>query len=412
MVHAPAALAALLLAAALVPAPVLAQANRARAMLEALEAVVEREPGHVGAIYTAAKTAAAAGEAALALAWLERLPSAALGDELDPDDFPSLASMAAYREHAARFAAVAPPVGHADVRELECEGLLPEGTAWDPKRRRLLVSSGRERTAYAVDASGRCTRITPPGDRSLGAVLGMQVDAPGDSLWVASTAAPFMRDARADEAGSARLARIDLATGRVAATFPLPGKGMLNDLARTADGTIYVTESAGSTIYRLAPKAKELVAVLPPDQVESPNGIVALPSGDLLVADFHGLALVRDPAGARATVERLAVGDGLYLGGIDGLATDGRRIVAIQNLVGRGRVWLLRVDVAAKRVDATLLLRGHPDFRNPTTGAIVGDEFRFVADPNLQKPDGVKGVTPLPEGRRGHRLLTLKLPAP
>lgn len=413
MVHAPPALTLAGLVArgllALVAAcslPALAQSDRARTLLQGLEAVVAREPGHVGAIYTAAKVAASIGDAALAFAWLDRLAPDALGDELDPDDFPALLSNPAYRERAARFARAAPPVGRAHARELECRDLLPEGTAWDAKRGELLLSSGRERTVFALDARGRCRTVAPPGDAGLQAVLGMAADRAGDSLWVAATAAPFMREAKPGE-GGAMLARIDLARGRVAAIYRLEGDVLLNDLARASDGAIYATESRGGTIYRLAPGASALTRVLPAESLESPNGIVVLATGDLLVADFHGLARVRDPATAHASVERLA--SGVYLGGIDGLATDGRRIVAIQNLVGLGRVWLLDVDLARRSVGARLLLRGHPDFRNPTTGVLVGEEFRFLADPRLQAADPATGVAPLPEGRTGYRLLSVPL---
>ena len=85
-------------------------------------------------------------------------------------------------------------------------------------------------------------------------------------------------------------------------------------------------------------------------------------------------------------------------------------IVAIQNLVGRGRVWRLRVNAEAAHVDdLQLLLRQHPDLRNPTTGVVVGRRFLFVADPNLQV-FADNAVTPAPDGRRGHRILALPLP--
>lgn len=39
------------------------------------------------------------------------------------------------------------------------------------------------------------------------------------------------------------------------------------------------------------------------------------------------------------------------------------RVVAIQNLVGRSRIWLLSVDQQRGRISrALVLMRGHPDF--------------------------------------------------
>ncbi len=376
-------------------------------LLAALAQVVEKNPRHVGAIYVAARTAAGMGDDATTLRWLDRLAEVGMDDELDPDDFGAFASTPAYRERAARFAAKAPPIGRAQrTSELQCADLLPEGTAWDPKRRELLVSSGRRRTVVAVDAQGRCRDVVPQADAGLMAVLGMTVDPASDSLWVASTAAPFMIDRKPGDAGRALLSRIDLAKGRVVAMHALPGPGMLNDLARGADGSIYVTESQGGTIYRLAPGATSLARILLPDAFESPNGIIMLATGELLVADFDGLALVAAPGSDAPRVRRLSTPGDLYLGGIDGLARDGSRIVGIQNLVGRTRIWSLAIDLANDRVTrADVVMRGHPDLRNPTTGVIVGDRLLFIADTKLQAatPDGA--LTPLPTGRTGHRVL-------
>lgn len=399
------------------PAPAATPAaapNPQRQLLAALTALLKEKPRHVGAIYVAARTAAALGDEATAIEWLDRLAEVGMADELDPDDFGAFAKTAAYRERAARFAKGAPPIGRArKVVELQCAGLLPEGTAFDGKRNEVLISSGRRRTVVAVDTGGRCRDVVPAGDGGLLAVLGMQADPARDALWVASAAAPFMLDAKPTDAGRALLSRIDLAQGRVTASYPLPGPGLLNDLTRGRDGSIYVTESRGGAVYRLPPDGDALQALFPNDTFESPNGIVALPDGTLLVADFDGLALVIDPAGPAPRVVRLATPDDLYLGGIDGLAVTGGGVLAFQNLVGRTRVWALTIDARKARVtNATVLMRGHPDFLNPTTGVVVGDRLLFIADTKLQtaNPDG--SVSALPPGRTGYRMLEVSTRPP
>ncbi len=393
-------------------APSAPQADTQRQLLATLTALAQKQPRHVGALYVAARTAAALGEDAVAIEWLDRLEKVGMADELDPDDFGVFAQSPAFRERAARFAAAAPPIGRAiSTLETQCADLLPEGTAFDPRRDELLVSSGRRRTVVAISTSGRCRDVVPEGDGELKAVLGMTVDAATDSLWVASTAAPFMINAQQVESGRAALVRIDLAHGRVTASYALPGPGLLNDVARGRDGSTYVTESRGGTVYRLAPAGGVLKLLFPADTFESPNGIVVLPGGALLVADFDGLALVVDPAGVSPKVQRLTTPQGLYLGGIDGLALANGRVIGIQNLVGRSRVWALTIDVRQRRVaQAKVLMRGHPDFLNPTTGVVARGKFNFVADTRLQqsRPDGT--LSPLPAGRAGHRLLAIALP--
>jgi sugar lactone lactonase YvrE len=392
-------------------APVPAEPTPQQRLLARLSALVDKEPNHIGAMYTAAKVAAGINEPAQSFRWLDRLEQLGLGDQLEPTDFGALADSPAFRERAERFARAAPPVGTARVwAETRCGDLLPEGTAWDAKRNELLISSGRLRNVVAVSASGACRVVVPAGDARLLAVLGMAIDAASDTLWVASSAAPFMLNARPADDGTARLTQIDLGTGRVRASFALDGGAMLNDLAIAGDGAIYVTESRGGRVVRLARGGTALAPIVAEKTFEGPNGIVALANGDLLVADFHGLWRVTSPSSANPAILRLTTPNRTYLGGIDGMARSGSQIVAIQNLIGRARIWSLTLDADATQVtDARVLLRGHVDFMNPTTGAIAGDRFVFVADPNLQHALPSGEVSKLPAGRSGHRVLEVPL---
>ena len=309
-------------------------ANPQRQLLAALTDLATKQPRHVGAAYVAARTAAALGDEQTAFYWLDRLAEIGLGDEIDPDDFGPLALTPGFIERAIRFAEKAPPIGSAaQVLELQCGNLLPEGTAFDSKREELLISSGRRRTIVAVDARGRCRDVVPEGDGTLFAVLGMYADPSNDTLWVASAAAPFMINATPAEAGGSILARIDLARGRVIASYRLACSGQLNDLSRGKDGSVYVTESRGGTIYVLRPTHNELQPLFPQDTFESPNGILVLPDGNLLVADFDGLALILDPSATEPRVQRLNTPDDLYLGGIDGLAWSEGRVVPFKILL-------------------------------------------------------------------------------
>ncbi len=158
-----------------------ASSSPQQSLLDELRSLVAREPGHVGALYTAARTAAGAGDHAQAAAWLDRFEGVGLGDELDAHDFGPFAQTPAYRQRAARFAQAAPPIGTAATwAETSCADLLPEGTAWDAKRGVLLLSSGRQRAVFAVDKRGACRRLTPVREARLLAVLGMLVDARSD----------------------------------------------------------------------------------------------------------------------------------------------------------------------------------------------------------------------------------------
>ena len=162
--------------------------------------------------------------------------------------------------------------------------MLPEGAAYDTTRDRFLRSSGRRRNVIAVDADGRCHELLAPGNDGLLAVLGMDVDAARDTLWVASAAAPFMHDAASAKPGETRLSRIDLASGRVVASYTPASTGLLNDLDLLPDGRVAVTASVAGTVHLLAPTdaVPSLQPLLAAGSFEGPNGIVARADGQLL----------------------------------------------------------------------------------------------------------------------------------
>ena len=129
----------------------------------ALDALIAREPAHIGALHHAARTAANAGDGDRAIAYLRKLVDAGFDDALEPADFASLADRADYHEIARRLEAasvIGTPVLHA---ETQCLDVLPEGTAYDSARDRFLMSSGRRRNVIAVDADGHCSEVVPPG---------------------------------------------------------------------------------------------------------------------------------------------------------------------------------------------------------------------------------------------------------
>lgn len=389
--------------------------------------LIAREPRHIGAHYMAARVASGRNEVSRSLEMLGRLAALDLGDQLEPADFVALHGNPEYAKLERRFTAAAPALGDAELwAETRCDSMLPEGTAWDAKRGELLLSSVRLRTVIAVTRDGRCREVVPRGDAGLLSVLGMTVDARRDLLWVAGAVGPTMIDLKPSEEGTSMLAQIDLARGKVVATYPLSGGGFLNDLTVAPSGDLYITESIHGRIFRLRPGATALEPVVAAGTFQGPNGIVALPGGELVVADFQSLwLLVPAPAvastaataSAFAAPVRIVGPEQQYLGGFDGIAlasvdsspTGAVTLVGLQNLVGRGRLWRFTLDVAARRVSPTLLLRGHPDLLNPTTGALSTGRFLFVADPNLQLPPPGTALAPLPAGRTGHRVLSVSV---
>lgn len=193
----------------------------------------------------------------------------------------------------------------------------PESVAHDAVADVYLVTNVAG-SPFEPDGNGFISRV-----RSDGSVVEEQwiggLDAPkglalaGDTLYVADLTT---------------LRRFDRRTGRALESMKVPGAGFLNDVAIGSDGTVFVSDSGikpapggfapsgTAAIYRVRPgeRAEKIAAGV---TLGLPNGLAALPTGDLLVAtlDASGRLLRVRPDGSISEEARLPAGmlDGLVV---------------------------------------------------------------------------------------------------
>jgi sugar lactone lactonase YvrE len=258
---------------------------------------------------------------------------------------------------------------------------LAEGVAYDPKRKRLLVSQVHGRKIVAVAADGTVSDFTPASD-DLWSVFGIAADPKGRTLWALSSATDQTKDITPEAKGATALLRIDLDTGRILARHATPADGtkrQLGDLTLAADGTVYASNSLGGEIWRLKPGAKDLDLLVRSEEIGSAQGLATSPDGKaLLVADYpSGLHRI-DLATAEVTPVTLPAD--LSLIGADGVLRDGRALIVVQNGVTPQRVLRLSVSPDGHRVErAEVLAANLPDLDEPTGGVMRGRDFVFVA---------------------------------
>jgi sugar lactone lactonase YvrE len=291
-------------------------------------------------------------------------------------------------------------VGHAEVAlTLPGHEWLTEGVAWDPDTGDLFVSDVRRRQIVRVGKDGQVRPFVRPGQDGLGGILGMAVDRRRRSLWVTSSGlADYVADLPDAQRGKTAVYELDLPTGKLRERIELDapgGKHHFDDLTLDDDGRVYLSDGEGGAIWSLEAGAP-LDLWFPPGQLPSPQGMAWSSDGkSLYVADYaRGLARIDGQSKALAWVHA----DGATLVGIDGLVRDPRdnALVATQNGIAPNRV--VRLTLAGDRARVETLLMGDPRMTEPTLGAIVGDDFVFVANAQWEafaprKP----GAPPAPE---------------
>jgi len=263
--------------------------------------------------------------------------------------------------------------------------LLPEGIAFDPVGKRYYLGSMAQRKVVVTDGRGPARDFSQPADK-LDTVLGLTVDAPGRALFAVSTNG--FEDSAKIERRNAVL-RYDLRNGRLVSRHDAPAAKQLNDVAVAPDGTLYATDSEASSLFRMRPGESVLTPFGTPAAARGANGIAAAPNGALFVTLTTGIGRIDPSDGA---VKRLDQPDSVVTGGIDGLYWYRGDLVGVQNSTNPGRVIRIRLDPEGQRIVGLTVLQSHhhPEFAEPTTGAIVGRAIQVLANTHVghYQPDG------------------------
>ena len=308
-----------------------------------------------------------------------------LHEGFDPAGSPSLKVLKGTKEFDDIVASVHrdfPAVGQSRLAFVtEERDLVPEGLAYNAGQNVFYLSSLNRRKIVKITSEGRVSDFVPPGRDNLAPILGIRPDPRDGTVWANSWS---------EATGKSELVHFDVAgnlMGRFAAEDG--AKHGFNDLVLRRNGEIILTDSASNQVYRFDGGAHTFRRLMVHRPLSAPNGI-ALADDDrqLFVADDFGVVRVDLDSGASVDV---IPGPRNTLAGIDGLYWHKGSLVAVQNGIGSPRIAAFRLSKDGSRVTQTIVLENRTAFTTtPTTGALHGNDFYFIANSQVDNLDGDK----------------------
>ena len=228
-----------------------------------------------------------------------------------------------------------------DSVNFEKSALYPEGIEWDGQRKRFLVSSIHQGIVGAVKDDGSYTVFAT--DPRMVSAVGVQVDAARDRLMVCNAdPGASIHSSKATTGTLAALAVFKLSTGKLIKYIDLAkgidGAHFCNDMAMDKDGTLYITDSFNTIIYKVTPDYRSSVFLSDPrfsGNGFNLNGIV-VKDDYLLVDKFNDGTLFKVPLKNPKKFTQVRI-DQTFTGA-DGLVLmpDGSLVMIVNDSVHRG----------------------------------------------------------------------------
>ncbi|HKV63412.1 MAG TPA: hypothetical protein VJO16_15990 [Candidatus Acidoferrum sp.] len=263
----------------------------------------------------------------------------------------------------------------------EEKDLVPEGLAYDERQNLYYMSSINRRKIVKITAEGRVSDFVPAGRDNLLPVLGIRLDPLDGTVWANSWE---------EDTGRTELLHFDDSGKLLGRYAPQDsGKHGFNDLVLRKNGEVLLTDSVSNHVFRFDRGARTFTPLPVHRWLSGPNGI-ALAEDDhqLFVADDLGVVRVDLGNGNSSDVNP---GPRNTLAGIDGLYWHKGSLIAVQNGIGSPRIVAFRLSKDGARATQTVVLENRSAFTTlPTTGAIRGNDFYFIANSQVDNLNGNK----------------------
>jgi hypothetical protein len=366
-----------------------ADAKEVQAEIRALESVLPQVPDRGATLFLLARRYAHLGDLQKAMAMLRECVALDAGFVPDPEKSKSLQplqSNADFQQLLAQARRRYPPVHRAKVAfTVPGKDLFPEGLAVDATSGLFYMGSMHRKKIVKFTLNGSVSDFVKQGLYDLSPVGGIHVDPADHSVWASTDAGVKQRP---------ELLHFDR-QGKLLERYASPGKmpDDLNDFVLRGAKEVYVTDTEGHHVYRFDRTSHIFTNMELWRPVFYPNGITLSPDGNLLfVADMLGVMRVDLRTNESADVDP---GAHNTLSGIDGLYWHDGQLLGIQYGTGQFRVMRWKLSEDGRKVRASETLEYGTDLvSDPTTGAVLGNNFYFIANTGIYNLDDDKIVDP------------------
>src|SRR3954470_7769296 len=331
------------------------------------------------------------GNKAEALRWMQKYAASGLTYDVAADeDLAALANDPGFSAVASRMRANKLPIEKTEfVCSFPVDDLMPEDLAYIPAKHSFVVSSVQHHSLYRVTLPAKggkecgISEIALPAEAKRWPTLAVSWDGKRHLVWLSSSAMPGFDGFPKEDSGKAALLAIDPDSGRLLRRLDLARESaaVLGDMSVASDGTLYVTDSIGGGVYRVAPGSLanarlEKIA----DGMLSPQSPVASTDGKrLFIADYPlGVAVVELSQLTGANVQYLKHPDDIAVIGLDGLKLVGDTLIGIQNGTEPIRVMRFHLNKAQTEITSGDVIEQSSDRLGTPTHVIYADGWFYV----------------------------------
>ncbi|MBC7885917.1 MAG: SMP-30/gluconolactonase/LRE family protein [Saprospiraceae bacterium] len=263
--------------------------------------------------------------------------------------------------------------------------LVPEGIAIHPGNGTIYISSIAKKKIIRIMPNGTTANLFPEGQDNFLEGLGMKVDTKRGLLWALS-------NSRRGNEFTSQIHAFDLTSGKTMHQYKITDTipRLFNDLVIDKSGSLLITDTYLSSIYKYDPALKDLdVLVHDTSKIKWPNGIELLDENTLAIATY-GSGIMRVNIRSKEVSILSGYKDRSIAFGLDGLVLIGNSLYGVYNAGEEGyatnAVIKYTLDAQKRQIILEEVIdKGNPSFADPTTAATFSNKLYVIANSHLSQ---------------------------